>query len=96
VTIELETSVQDGFRGLQHALVGFCPGFSECWVFSAGMKIVVAKNLENTCFDNVLEGFLTRFYEVLCIFKAFGVLEYYRICILRWSTGKCIREVIKN
>jgi hypothetical protein len=27
---------------------GFCPGFSECRVFSAGMKIVVDKNLENT------------------------------------------------
>jgi hypothetical protein len=26
----------------------FCPGFSVCWVFSAGMKIVVDKNLENT------------------------------------------------
>jgi hypothetical protein len=26
------------------------PGFSECWVFSAGMKmkIVIDKNLENT------------------------------------------------
>jgi hypothetical protein len=27
---------------------GFCPGFSECRVFSAGMKIVIDKNLENT------------------------------------------------
>jgi hypothetical protein len=42
-------------------------------VFSAGMKIVVDKNLENT-FGNVFEGFLARFYELLCIFKAFGVL----------------------
>jgi hypothetical protein len=27
---------------------GFCPGFSECRMFSAGMKIVADKNLENT------------------------------------------------
>jgi hypothetical protein len=27
---------------------GFCPRFSECRVFSAGMKIVIDKNLENT------------------------------------------------
>jgi hypothetical protein len=27
---------------------GFCLGFSECRVFSAGMKIVIDKNLENT------------------------------------------------
>jgi hypothetical protein len=27
---------------------GFCPGFSECRVFSAGMKIVIDKNIENT------------------------------------------------
>jgi hypothetical protein len=39
---------------------GFCPGFSECRVFSAGMKIVVDKNL----FGNVFEGFLTSFYEL--------------------------------
>jgi hypothetical protein len=25
---------------------GFCPGFYECRVFSAGMKIVIDKNLE--------------------------------------------------
>jgi hypothetical protein len=42
---------------------GFCPGFSECRVFSAGMKIVVDKNLENT-FGNVFESFLARFYEL--------------------------------
>jgi hypothetical protein len=29
---------------------GFFPGFSECRVFSAGMKIVIDKNLENECF----------------------------------------------
>jgi hypothetical protein len=27
---------------------GFCPGFPECRVFSAGMKIVIDKNRENT------------------------------------------------
>jgi hypothetical protein len=41
-----------------HQSAEFCPGFSECLVFSAGMKIVVAKNLENTV-GNVFEGFLT-------------------------------------
>jgi hypothetical protein len=35
------------------------PGNSECRVFSAGTKVVVAKNL-----GNVFEGFLTRFYEL--------------------------------
>jgi hypothetical protein len=29
-------------------LAGFCPGFSQCRVFSAGMKIVINKNLKNT------------------------------------------------
>jgi hypothetical protein len=36
-------------------LPGFCPGFSECRVFSAGVKIVIGKNLENTvwqCFED--------------------------------------------
>jgi hypothetical protein len=46
--------------------------FSECLVFSAGMKIVIDKILKIP-FGNVIEGFLTRFYE-LCIFKAFGVI----------------------
>jgi hypothetical protein len=35
---------------------GFCPGFSEWRVFSAGMKIVIDKNLEKTvwqCFFRV-------------------------------------------
>jgi hypothetical protein len=32
---------------------GFCPGLSECPMFSAGMKIAVDKNLENT----VWQGF---------------------------------------
>jgi hypothetical protein len=42
----------------------FCPGFSECLVFSAGMnlKIAIDKNLENTIWQ-CFEGFLTRFYE---------------------------------
>jgi hypothetical protein len=31
-----------------YSKAGFCPGFSECQVFAAGMKIVVDKNLENT------------------------------------------------
>jgi hypothetical protein len=31
-------------------------------VFSAGAKIVDAKNLENTVHGNDFEGFLTRFY----------------------------------
>jgi hypothetical protein len=35
---------------LKIASAGFCPGFSECLVFSAGMKIVVDKNLENTIY----------------------------------------------
>jgi hypothetical protein len=38
-----------------HFISEFCPGFSECGVFSAGMKIP---------FGNVFEGFLTRFYEL--------------------------------
>jgi hypothetical protein len=39
---------------------------SECRVFSALTKIVVAKHLENTISfgSNVFEGFLTRFYEL--------------------------------
>jgi hypothetical protein len=51
---------------------GFWPDFSECRVFSAGMKIVVEKILKIP-FGNVFESFLTRFYE-LSIFKAFGVI----------------------
>jgi hypothetical protein len=38
--------------------------FSGCRVFSAGMKIVIDKNLENTVWQYVFEGFLTRFYEL--------------------------------
>jgi hypothetical protein len=41
---------------------GMCPGNSECWVFSKGMKIV-AKNLENLAM--FLKAFLTRFYELI-------------------------------
>jgi hypothetical protein len=41
---------------------GFCPGFSVCRVFSAGMKIVIDKN----------QGFMN--YMYICIFKAFGVI----------------------
>jgi hypothetical protein len=33
---------------IQHSHAGFCPGFSECQVFSAGMQTVVDKNLEIT------------------------------------------------
>jgi hypothetical protein len=52
----------------------FWPGFSECWVFSAGMKIVV-ENILKLPFGDVFEDFLTRFYELyISIFKAFGVM----------------------
>jgi hypothetical protein len=38
-----------------------CPGNSECRVFSAGTKIVVAKNLElKIPFGNVFEGFFNK------------------------------------
>jgi hypothetical protein len=53
------------------AYPGFCPGFSECRVFSAGMKIIL-----KIPFGNVFEGFLTRFLNYICIFKAFGVLAF--------------------
>jgi hypothetical protein len=52
---------------------GIWPGFTECRVFSAGMKIVIDKNLEN------LEGFLTRFYELYANLR--HLESYY--CILR-------------
>jgi hypothetical protein len=45
-----------------------CPGNSECRVFSAmsaGMKTVVAKNLENL--PMFLMAFLTRLYEQHCL-----------------------------
>jgi hypothetical protein len=61
----------------------FCPGFSECRVFSAGMKIVIDKNRENTvwqCFWRLF-GFWT-------IYAYLRHLESY-YCILRWI--KCIR-----
>jgi hypothetical protein len=35
------------------------PGNSECWMFSAGMEIVVTKNLEIQ-FGNVFEGFINK------------------------------------
>jgi hypothetical protein len=46
-----------------HQITGFCPGFSECRVFSAGMKIVIDKILKIP-FGSVFEGFLTWFYEL--------------------------------
>jgi hypothetical protein len=58
---------------------------AECRVFSAGKKICVTQNLENTHWQ-FFEHFLTRFYE-LWVYES-----YY--CILRWI--KCIREVIFN
>jgi hypothetical protein len=53
-------------------------------VFSAGLKIVVDKNLENTVFEDFLkQGFMNYAY--------LRQLESY-YCILRWI--KCIRQVI--
>jgi hypothetical protein len=43
-------------------------------VFFEGMKIVVDKNLENTIWQCVFEGFLQGFMNYICIFKAFGVI----------------------
>jgi hypothetical protein len=52
------------FQNFQHYQIqAFCPGFSECRVFSVGMKIVIDKNLENTiwqCF-----GRLSRFLNYI-------------------------------
>jgi hypothetical protein len=64
-----------------------CPAFSECRVFSAGIKIVVNTNLENTiwqCFWRLFNKVLWTIYTYLMHLES-----YY--CILRWV--KCIREV---
>jgi hypothetical protein len=44
-------------QNIQLCHARFCPAFSECRLFSAGMKIVVNKNLENAISAMFLKAF---------------------------------------